>query len=358
MKSLLLGSVVVSLIASCGGSDAPADAMRPTPSGGSTGSTSTGGGSGHGGAGGTSVSDGAKGGTTGGAAGGSNLSPNEIPATGTAPGRYVMDASTAGTGPCAGVALSTVLAAIRTTDESLASVTSIYNPTTTVSGGDGSFIYPYARTDGGFDVVFKVGSGDCESGCTDNAYTYFATDDACHAQNVGHYHATWGSGTCLSVDGAAMWNHPPAPDPATVCGQDNAARDLRGTYVLHASGTRTACSTTDAKGATIDAAISVLVEQDAKNLATGFVTFTGTGYALVDGVRLPAQFLRKRFDAALQSSNLPNACPRTQSVTSSYDFEGYQPGSIEVTETGNDACAACKGGMSVTLTPTTATAAP
>jgi hypothetical protein len=263
-----------------------------------------------------------------------------------------MNSNAPGSGPCAGVTLAELLDTIRAGDPTLAGVVTVYNPTTTT--GDGSFIYPYARTDGGFDIVFKRGSGDCESGCLDNAYTYFSTDAACRPVDVGHYHASWGTAgasNCLVVDGAAMWNHPPSPDPATVCGQDNAAKDVRGTYLLRATGTREACSTTAAKAASVDTMVMMLVEQDAKDLSTGFVTYTGTGHALVDGVRLPAKFQRRRFDAGLQSSNLPSSCPRETSVTSRYDFEAYQPGGIEVTQLGDDACSTCKGSMSLTLTP-------
>ncbi|MDB4979473.1 MAG: hypothetical protein JWM82_225 [Myxococcales bacterium] len=274
----------------------------------------------------------------------------------TAPGRYVTASTSVGSGPCAGVTLASLVDKIHAVTPTLADVTVVYNPA--AAGGDGSFIYPYVRSDGGFDIVFQRGSGDCPAGCTDNTYEYFATDATCTPVEIGHYHATWGAQNCLTVDGAALWNHPPAPDPLTVCGQDNTPRDLHGMYLLHASGQRTPCTATASKAAGIDATVMVLVEQNAQDLAAGFVTFSGTGHALVDGVRLPARFQRRRFDASAQSSNAPNTCPREQSVTSRYDFENYQPGGIEVMESGNDACAVCKGSMSLTLTSTTLTQAP
>jgi hypothetical protein len=268
----------------------------------------------------------------------------------------VTSTTTPGAGPCAKATLAALLEAIRVANPTLADVKTIYNPANATS--DGSFIYPYQRADGGFDVVFKRGGGDCPAGCTDNSYRYFSTNDACVPVDVGHYHATWGADNCLTVDGTAMWDHPPPPDPLTVCGQDNTAQDVRGTYILHASGQRTPCTTPEAKAVAIDTTVTLLVEQDVKDPSAGFVTFTGTGHPLVDGVRLSARFQRRRFDAALQSTGLPAKCPREQSVTSRYDFENYQPGGIEVTEVGNDACSMCKGMMSVSLTPTTLTQAP
>jgi hypothetical protein len=316
---------------------------------------------------GTEAGPGAADGGAGGARAADGASPGgDVPATPSttapssaeAPGKYVTNESAGASisGACAGVTLPTILDEIRAAVPALADITTIYNPVNQV--GDGSFIYPYVRADGGFDVVFKRGAGDCPSGCIDNAYWYFATDAGCHVVEVGHYHATWGAGNCLTVDGAAMWSHPAAADPLTVCGQDNAAQDLRGTYLLHARGQRTPCVATPAKAGTIDATVTLVIEQGAKDLSAGFVTFTGTGHPLVDGVRLPARFQRSRFDAALQTSNLPSTCAREQSVTSRYDFENYQPGALEVNESGNDACAMCKGQMSLALTATSLTQAP
>jgi hypothetical protein len=342
-------AVALSLVAGCGGSSPPAAGLSAVGGTGGTGPADGGATDaatmGSTGAAGTSAQAGTSGGTNG---------PTATNAT--APGKYVTASTSPGSGPCAGVTLAALLDKIRALHSTFADITAVYNPATT--GGDGSFIYPYVRSDGGFDIVFKRGSGDCPAGCTDNAYEYFATDATCTPVDVGHYHATWGAGNCLTVDGAAMWNHPTPPDPLTVCGQDNAPVDLHGTYLLHATGQRTPCTATAAKAAAIDTTVMVLVEQSAKDLASGFVTFSGTGHALVDGVRLPARFQRRRFDASSQSSNAPNLCPREQSVTSRFDFENYQPGGIDVTESGNDACAVCKGSMSLTLTSTMLTQAP
>ena len=52
-----------------------------------------------------------------------------------------------------------------------------------------------------------------------------------------------------------------------------------------------------------------------------------------------------------QQSTAESSCPRGSSVTARYDFEGYQPGGIEVTELGDETCAPCKGSMSLTLIP-------
>jgi hypothetical protein len=145
-----------------------------------------------------------------------------------------------------------------------------------------------------------------------------------------------------------MWGTPTAPDPIVVCGADNSARDVHGTYSVSAQGGRTVCAA-GATASTIDASIQLAIAQDPKDLSSGSVTFTGTGDPLVDGVAMPARFQRQRFDAALMTSLPAGSCPRTSSITAHYDFEGYQPGGIDAVEFGDATCGACQGSMSVAL---------
>jgi len=342
MISALAVPVALALSAGCGGGTAAETVSGGPDAGSSDAASSTN--DAH-------ASDGAANDASG-AAGAGAEDPNVVTGgmtVATAPGLYLTNPSATGTGACAGVTLATVLTQIRAADATLADIVTIYDPATSTS--DGTFIYPYARSDGGFDLVFKRGLGDCAAGCTENDYTYYATGDACVATKVGHYHSAWGSGTCLTVDGAPLWSHPPAPDPLTVCGQDDAAQDLRGTYQLHATGSRTPCAATAVAGSSIDATIGVVIAQTASDLGAGTVTFSGTGDSLVDGVALPATFQRRRFDASLDSTTTSSACPRQSSVTARYDFEQYQPGGLEMNRSGGDDCSSCKGSLSLTLTP-------
>jgi hypothetical protein len=263
------------------------------------------------------------------------------------PGRYLTSTSTVGAGACSGVSLENVLAKIRALQPSLADIQTIYVPSN--ASGDGSFVYPFARADGGFDVVVKRGLGDCPAGCTENDYRYFATDAACTPVQVGHFHAGWSADNCLAIEGAPLWNHPPPPDPLTVCGQQDVPADIGGTYTLHAVGQRTPCTFASASGkvGTLDESVELVIRQDATDPATGTVTFSGTGHALVDGVPLPAHFQQRRFDAALSS----NAAACGSSVTARYDFDGDPSGGIEVNEQSDSACATCSGSMTLTLTP-------
>jgi len=282
------------------------------------------------------------------AAGSPNVVQADVAGPVDPPGVYVTSESAKGSaGSCAGVALGDVLTAIRAANPALADVLTVYNPATATT--DGSFIYAYDVGVLGFDVVFKRGMGDCLAGCTENEYWYFSTDGTCQPVSAGHYHATWGTDSCLTVDGAAMWGRPTPPDPLTECGENNAARDLRGVYDVHGSGQLTPCSVTATSATAVDAHMKLLIEQDPQDLSTGTVTFSLTGDPLVDGVPLPARFQRQRFNATLMTSNLPAMCPRQTTVSAHYDFEGYEPGGIEAGEVGDDSCTACKGSLSLKL---------
>lgn len=267
------------------------------------------------------------------------------------PGRYVTDPLTPGEYTCAGTTLGAVLDALRAARPELADITTIYNPARQVAG-DGSFVYPYLKSGGGFAIALKRGAGDCPAGCTDNFYYYFETGETCVLADVGHYHARWGDGSCLDVEGMPRWSHPPPPNPALVCGADNSAQDQRGTYTFLAVGQSQACVVNPGNGNTNAVRVSVVltVTQDPNDLSTGTVTFSGTGHPLIDGVSLDAKFSRQRFEADQQSSNLPNACPREFGIMANYDFETAQPGSLNVSEFGSDSCTACKGFTNLALT--------
>jgi hypothetical protein len=271
------------------------------------------------------------------------------------PGAYLTNEAATGSsaGPCSGTPLGAVLAAIRAADPTLADIQAIYDPTTAAAAAS-SFIYAYDVGADGYDIVFQRGLGDCAAGCTENDYQYFSTDASCQPVSKGHYHTAWGTSTCLTVDGAPQWGHPTPPDPLTVCGADSSPRDVRGAYAVGAAGQRTPCAAS-AIATSIARAMRLVIEQSASDLSTGFVTFSSTGDPLIDGVRLPARFQRWRFEAALPPTAAATlSCPRAASITAHYDFEGYEPGSLDALEFGDDACGACKGSLSVGLT----TAAP
>jgi hypothetical protein len=292
---------------------------------------------------------------SGGGGGSAHVQLSHAPGPIDPPGVYLTSesATASGPSPCGTTPLGDVLDAIRASEVTLADIQTIYNPAT--SAGDGSFIYAYDVGALGFDIVFKRGLGDCPAGCTENDYQYFSTDASCEPTKVGHYHTAWGTGTCLTVDGAPMWAHPAPPDPLIICGEDNSPSDLRGTYAVHAQGQRTPCAA-GASASPLDDVVQLVIEQDAMDPSNGFVTFSSTGDPLVDDVRMPARFQRQRFDAALMSSFPPDVCPRATSITARYDFEGYQPGGIDALDFGDQTCGACKGSMSVALD--SATAAP
>ena len=319
----------------------------------SSGSTPANVGAGAGGGAARAGTGGSAGAPSGASDGGADATAVGVNAESATPGRYVTDPLTPGENTCAGTTLGAVLDALRAAHPELADITTIYNPARQLIG-DGSFVYPYQKSGGGFAIALKRGIGDCPAGCTDNLYYYFETDPACVLADVGHYHARWGDGSCLNVEGMPRWSHPPPPSPALVCGADNSAQDQRGTYTFMAVGQSQACVVNPSNGTTnaVRVPLVLTVTQDPHDLSTGTVTFSGTGHPLIDGVSLDAKFSRQRFESDQQSSNQPNACPREFGIMANYDFETAQPGSLNVSEYGSDSCTACKGFLNLTLTRT------
>jgi len=118
------------------------------------------------------------------------------------PGIPVYTTTRAGTGPCEGKAVGTLIDEINASGATLP-VTRLY---TGIVATDGSYVYAFVRSDGGFSFAVKYGSGDCPSGCIENEYWYFQTDGGCVPQQVGHYRqqSGWACGTPL-------WNVPANP---------------------------------------------------------------------------------------------------------------------------------------------------
>jgi hypothetical protein len=139
-----------------------------------------------------------------------------------------------------------------------------------------------------------------------------------------------------------------------VCGADNTPRNISGTYSFRAQGQSQPCSIgwdkTNANA--LNVTIMVTVEQNSADLANGKVIVQGTGNALIDGMPLPARFIRQRFEAILSKSNLPSNCPQESSVGAQFDFENALPGTLTMTQSSDANCSGCKGALSANLTLT------
>ena len=266
------------------------------------------------------------------------------------PGPALTSRAARGAGACFGWTLGDIIDTILGARPELADVSLVFDPGGPVLLGDRSYIYPFALPDGGFALILRRGGGDCPAGCTENEYWYFQTDASCAPKQIGHYHPTYPSGgRCVTVDGAAMWGTPAAPDPKFVCAADLTAQDISGTFTLCAQGTRMVCS--DKAGAErekpVPGALTLTIAQRAGDRSKGTVTLAGTGHPLLDGVPLDATFERRRFTAKVDYNNLPSACANQYQIEVRYDFEGVVvPGHVHLFEVMTLACPAtnyCKG---------------
>ncbi len=272
-------------------------------------------------------------------------------ASSVAPGPAIFDAKTVGTGPCAGKTLQAVIDAVGVLQPSLADIQRIRPSGLTI---DGDFIYAFAKADGGFALAFKRGRGDCPSGCLADEYWYFETDATCAPRQSGHYSSGWSTKNCVAVEGTRLWNVPRAPDPIYVCGADNSAQDVTGTYVVKADGDSTAC--TAAKGSEPrvpkSMTLQMIIAQDTQDPAKGTVTFTGTGHTGIDGHAIPATFSRRRFTASEKIDDQPSTCPGQTTLSAAFDFEGMAVSELRFSEWHTLDCPGsdrCKGFINLKL---------
>jgi hypothetical protein len=122
-----------------------------------------------------------------------------------------------------------------------------------------------------------------------------------------------------------MWAVPPPPDPLSLCGADNTAQNISGSYTLCVDGVSYPCDTKGSSASISFHSVTVKVAQNLGNLAMGTVTLSGTGVQRIDGVPLDATFTRKRFSVRLEYSNLPAQCIDQYSLSLDVDFEGTTP---------------------------------
>jgi hypothetical protein len=162
------------------------------------------------------------------------------------------------------------------------------------------------------------------------------------------------------ASGKPMWGRPRAPDPAVVCGADNAPAPVSGVYKFNGAGTRVAC--TEKAGAepqmSVAFALTLSVAQAAGDPTRGTVTLQGTGHPLIDGQPIPATFTRRRFTAAREVSNLPAMCIDQHTIQIRHDFESELPGRLDFFEVRSLNCPPsqdpyCKGaiGLDLALSP-------
>lgn len=118
------------------------------------------------------------------------------------PGIPVYTSTRAGTGPCAGKTVRSLIDQIGAADPTFSGLPLYGGADSTDRGA----VYAFARGEVGFSLVFKYGSGDCPSGCIDHEYWYFQTDADCVPRQVGHYFQQ-SSRAC----GTPMWGVPANP---------------------------------------------------------------------------------------------------------------------------------------------------
>jgi hypothetical protein len=271
------------------------------------------------------------------------------------PGAPITDPATRGTGACTGRTLAEVITAVDALVPALADIQAIYDPANPLrTSAFGLDIRPYASSDG-FTLVFHRGNGDCPSGCINNEYWYFVTDDQCQPQIAGHYRRDFiDGGNCYVQEGTPLWESP--IDPSAICGAQDRAQDIAGTYHLHAFGTQRACwdGTGPEPAVEVSRDLTLELTQVPGNLSQGTAIVEGTGDARIDGQPLAMKVVRRRLTATRTIGNQPAVCPDESGTSLQLDLEIPLTGLLHFTEYRALACPPaqrfCRGGLWLDVT--------
>jgi hypothetical protein len=274
-----------------------------------------------------------------------------------APGPVLDTSMAAGQHGCDATSLGDVVDAIHAAHPELSDIR-VLSPPAPEADGDPNLIYAHESPDGGFALVFRRGRGDCPSGCTQNEYWYFRTNELCEPEQIGHLANTSDvDAACQRFTGFPLWDRPPPPDPAGVCGY-RPSRALSGTYTLRACGQSLACSVPgqQAEPRALDLDLRIEIAQDERDPGAGTVTLLNTGEPTIDGRPLKASFTRGVATVDDSRDDLPSNCPSSQRVQALIDFDGYAESYVRVLETGAPACsqapdssASCEGSLQLDL---------
>lgn len=264
------------------------------------------------------------------------------------PGPYVVSGDAVGSKACEGQRLADFIARTHEQFPDLSDIDIIFDPNG--DGIDGSYIHAYAKADeGGFALAFARGWGNCESGCIDHEWTYIESDADCAPTAAGHYRPQWQQDPkCLQIEGTPRWNNPVAPDPITVCGEDQSPRDISGDHPAHIRGTWQPCTELgpDEPKQELDADIRVVIQQDSKDMAKGTIELVGLEHERM-GRAFDATFERQRGHVLFHDSQ---SLPNEFTVDMTIDLEGCIVPELRVSEIIEfDDGDYCKGSISANI---------
>lgn len=156
-------------------------------------------------------------------------------------------------------------------------------------------------SDEGFLLAFKRGDGDCPSGCQNETYWYFSSNESCEPVEAGIYSTLFdGEANCYDVEGERLWGVGRNVAASSRCGYEPFAADVSGTYEIRAEGDTVLCP--DGDQGEWDGPFEFVVEQDPADLTKAEVSFKnvhpkvdlGPWPGTVEGETLTVEFERSR----------------------------------------------------------------
>lgn len=241
----------------------------------------------------------------------------------------------AGTGPCVGVTLSSVLEQIRSGFAQVRGIRrfrSLGPSGVTMNAGapvpltepspvpmDRSAFVLGLMDVRSFGAVFFQGERCRGDRCEDRQYWYFETDEQCRPLWVGYHRATDKAGgrygICVDAIGGPLWHFPGNPTPRQRCDADWSAQDISGTRRAFSIDPHGSCSTIQASIVPIE----LTVTQGADR-AFGAVTLTGSGIPFIDGRTFHGSVERQAFSNSTNETTT-GACPVRRDIKIRLDFE-------------------------------------
>lgn len=189
-----------------------------------------------------------------------------------------------------------------------------------VPPADGTSSFVTAKMDEhSFGVTFFRGERCRGDQCLDREFWYFETGANCQPRWVGHHHAVDQigglHGTCVDVEGKALWGFPAVLSPRSRCDADWSAQNISGTRKALSLDPGGTCGSKD--GAFVPVEITI---RQGTDLSKGEISVNGTGIPFFEGRYFSGTVERQGLTADIDEP-LANACGASRQFKIRIDLE-------------------------------------
>lgn len=268
------------------------------------------------------------------------------------PGSSIEDKNYVGSGSCQSKSVADIVDEIAAKEIRLEGIPLKWAAEQGMDAEGVGVVHAFETVGGGFAFAIKIGWGDCMSGCINNQWYYFKTNQNCEPLLSGEFSAVYdGSENCFAITKEAKWGLPKARDPLNACNASLVPNNISGEYTIAAKGEQSPCGDKPVFQQ-LDVPITIVIAQNPADLSTGTVTVKGFEHHLLKDP-LPATFVRDRFEVKVEYNNLPSNCPSEYLIDMVFDFECFAGLYLKLEEFGDcgdiSCCESCKGFVELTF---------